>query len=69
MRKYLQKLRAEKDITQQSVADNLGITRQYYNLIEAGERQQCLKLETARKLADIFGVTLEYILENENKTA
>ncbi len=42
MRVYLKRLRSEKNESQQQVADKLGITRQYYNMIETGERQKDL---------------------------
>lgn len=51
------------------VADVVGITRQYYNMIETGERQKKLSIDMARKLADVFGVTFEYICAQENQVS
>ena len=38
MRENLRKARKEKGLTQQAVADHLGIGLRYYQKIEAGER-------------------------------
>ena len=69
MRLYLRELRINKNITQQMVADVVGITRQYYNMIETGERQKKLSIGMARKLADVFGVTFEYICAQQNQVS
>ena len=66
MREWLKKLRLKGNLSQQNVADKLGITQQYYNLIENGERQSKMTIDTAQKLAKIFDVSLDFILQNEN---
>lgn len=66
MREWLKKLRLKRNLSQQNVADELGITQQYYNLIENGERQSKMTIDTAQKLAKIFDVSLDFILQNEN---
>ncbi len=38
MRKNLKKARKEKGLTQQQVADQLGISLRYYRMIESGDR-------------------------------
>ncbi len=58
LRDYLVRLRSEKGLSQQDVADKLGITRQYYQMIEAGERQKHLDLSLAGGLAVLLGVTI-----------
>ena len=65
----MRELRINKNITQQMVADVVGITRQYYNMIETGERQKKLSIDMARNLADVFGVTFEYICAQENQVS
>lgn len=65
MRNYLKDLRAKKSLTQLDVAKKLNITESYYSLIENGERQQKMTIDLAQKLADVFGVSLEYIFEKE----
>ena len=65
MREWLKELREKNNLTQQNVAERSGVTQQYYSLIENGERQADMSLSMARKLADIFGVPIEKILEKE----
>ena len=65
MRDWLKKLRDDIGMSQRNVADKIGISQQYYALIENGERQKKIDIELAQKLADIFGVTLEFIYEHE----
>ena len=67
MRRWLKKLREKKRVSQQNVADMLNVSQQYYALIENGERQKKLSIELAQKLADVFGVTFEYICEQEKE--
>lgn len=69
MREYLKALRENQGLTQRVVAETLGVTRQYYNLIESGERQSKMSIETAQKLAAIFNVPIEYVLEKETKVS
>jgi putative transcriptional regulator len=69
MRNYLKRLREEKKLSQQGAAELLGMTRQYYNLIENGERQKKMDIPLALKLAEIFDVSVEYILEQESKVS
>jgi len=69
MRDYLKRLREEKKLSQQGAAELLGMTRQYYNLIENGERQKKMDIPLALKLAEIFDVSVEYILEQEGKVS
>ena len=54
-------------MSQQNVAEQLGISQNYYSMIEAGERQSKMTIEMAQKLANIFDVSIEVILNNENK--
>lgn len=69
MRNYLKRLREEKKLSQQGAAELLGMTRQYYNLIENGERQKKMDIPLALKLSEIFDVSVEYILEQESKVS
>lgn len=45
MRKYLRDIRKKLRLSQQSVAEKLGITSQYYSLIENGDRQQKMSID------------------------
>ena len=60
-RKWLKELRTSKGLTQQRMADMLGMSRQYYHLIESGNRKATLDIE----LADIFRISLKKIYNNE----
>lgn len=67
MREWLKALRENKNVTQQSVAESLGVTRQYYQQIETGNRQYKMDLETATKLAAFFGISVEDVQKYELK--
>ena len=61
----LRELRMEKKITQQSMADHLGIKLRSYQCYEGGDRRP--DYETLFVLADHFGVTLDYLLGRSNE--
>lgn len=67
MRDWLKKLRQDSFKTQLETANELDISESYYNLIENGERQKQLSMELAQKIADVFGVSLDYISEQESE--
>lgn len=67
MREYLKKLRKQHNLSQQEVASALGISRQYYSLIEDGERQKKMDVTLVTSLAKVFSVSAEEILNNEQK--
>ena len=69
MRNYLKELRQEKGLTIKEVAVKLDISESYYCLIEAGERLPKMTIAFARKIAAIFGVSIDFILENEKEEA
>jgi len=60
-------LREKHNLTQQNVADKLNVTRQYYNLIEKGERKQNIDLSLIVELSKIFNVPIDEIIREENK--
>ncbi|HBH95036.1 MAG TPA: hypothetical protein DDX91_04740, partial [Ruminococcaceae bacterium] len=65
--KRLVKLREEKEITQQTLADDLGITRQSLSLYEKAERT--INIDLIVKIADYFDVSTDYLLgRTTNKT-
>lgn len=66
-REYLKKLRANAGLTTQEVADAFGISKQYYSLIETGASQKRMDITLVRKIADLFGLTLEQVAEEEQK--
>lgn len=60
----LRALREENKMSQQAVADFLGITRTAYNKYESGVIKPVRKLN---ELAVLFGVTADYILGRDEK--
>ncbi|GAA4642474.1 helix-turn-helix transcriptional regulator [Pontixanthobacter gangjinensis] len=63
MRNRLKVLRAERDWSQQALADLLGVSRQSVNAIETGKYDPSLPL--AFKIAEIFAMTIEEIFERD----
>ena len=59
MSNRIKELRLEKSISQQKLADRIGVTRQAVSLFEKGDRDP--KLETWIKLADFFDVPVSYL--------
>lgn len=57
-------LREDKDLTQKQVADFLICDQSLYSKYERGERP--LPLELAVKLADFYGVSVDYLLCRTN---
>ena len=65
MREYLKAMRAEKGLSMQDVADRLEISKQYYQLIESGERQQNMDITLAVKIAGVMEIPVERIIAEE----
>ena len=59
MKNRLRVLRAEREWSQQDLADRLEVSRQSVNAIETGKYDPSLPL--AFKIADIFGLAIEEI--------
>jgi len=55
----LKKYRKKMNKTQREVANDLGISEVSYQNYELGRREP--KVETLNKLADYFGVTIDYL--------
>lgn len=64
---YLKKLRIEKGISQQVVADYLEITRQAYSNYENGNRSP--DNETLLKLGEFFGVSVDTLLRGQENAS
>lgn len=56
----LKELREDRDLTQNEIAEALGITRQQYQLYETGSRE--IKLDKLKTLCMLYGVSSDYIL-------
>lgn len=59
MKTRLKVLRAERDWSQQDLADALGVSRQSVNAIETGKYDPSLPL--AFRIADLFEMSIEQI--------
>lgn len=57
MKNRLKILRAERDWSQQDLADRLGVSRQSVNAIETGKYDPSLPL--AFRIAELFGLAIE----------
>ena len=51
VREYLIEAREKAGLTQQDVANRIGISRQYYQMVETGERQKRMDLSLAKSEA------------------
>ena len=63
MKNRLRVLRAEREWSQQDVAELLQVSRQSVNAIETGKYDPSLPL--AFRIADLFGLTIEEIFQRE----
>jgi putative transcriptional regulator len=54
-------LRGQTGMTQQDLADRIGVTRQTVNAIEGDKYSP--SLETAFRIAEVFGVRLEEVFQ------
>ena len=64
--KILKLLRNERQLSQQELADALGISKSYINMYERGERQP--NFEVLETIADYFNVDIDYLLGRTSKT-
>ena len=69
MRNWMEHARKSKGLTMRETGEKLGISESYYSMIERGERQQSLDIALAAKMSSVFGVSLEYIVEQEQSIA
>ena len=67
MREYLKHLREAKGLTMQELSKKLGITRQYYQMIESGGRQRKMDIPIITGISKALNVPVEYIVNEENK--
>lgn len=62
----LKSLRAVHGLTQQQLADVIGMSKSTINMYERGEREP--GLETQERIADFFNVDLDYLLGRSDRT-
>jgi putative transcriptional regulator len=65
LRNSVRELRADREMTQQELADAIGVTRQTVIAIELDKYSP--SLETAFKIARVFGVPLERVFQYEGR--
>ena len=65
MRNRIRDLREDHDLTQQKLADAIGITQRKYSYLETGTQQ--LTDEILVKLADYYKVSIDYLLRQTDK--
>ncbi|MEL7687151.1 helix-turn-helix transcriptional regulator [Citromicrobium bathyomarinum] len=63
MKNRLKVLRAERNWSQQALADELGVSRQSVNAIETGRYDPSLPL--AFQIAEVFGMAIEEIFSRD----
>ncbi len=63
MKNRLKVLRAERDWSQQDLAERLEVSRQSVNAIETGKYDPSLPL--AFRIADLFGMPIEEIFQRD----
>jgi transcriptional regulator with XRE-family HTH domain len=61
----LKRLREDRKLSQQQLADRLNINRSTYARYELGQTQP--DYETLQRLADFYGVSVDYLFGRENK--
>ncbi len=64
MQLRIRDLREDRDLKQKQIADYLMCDQSLYSKYERGER--ALPLEYAEKLADYYGVSVDYLLGRTN---
>ena len=64
MRNRIKDLREDHDLTQQQVADALGITQRKYSYVETGT--QPLTDDLLVRLSDFYSVSIDYLLVQTN---
>lgn len=62
-RKWLKKIRNEKGLTQQDVADCGGFARTYYTMVEQGKRTP--SVDVAKSIARVLGFEWTIFFEDE----
>lgn len=65
VREYLIEAREKAGLTQQDVANRIGISRQYYQMVETGERQKRMDLSLADGLSVVLNIPIAEIVQRE----
>ena len=67
MRDWLKEQREKKGFTMKEMAEKIGISEGYYSYIEAGERQKKMDITLVAKLANIFRLKIQQIVDYESR--
>lgn len=67
MREWLVRSRKHCEMTTYQAAEKAGISQSYYAAIENGERQADMSLSIMQKLAKVFGITVDDIVQMETE--
>ena len=65
IRTYLLKHRKQNKKSLNTMAEELGVSRNYYNLLEKGKKGDKMTLVTAYKIANLLKISLEDVLDLE----
>lgn len=68
MRKWLKDRRTEKGLTMKELGAKLGVSESYYCAIESGSRKAELSLPMAKKLSEVFDLSVDVIATLEAET-
>ena len=66
VREYLIEAREKAGLTQQDVANRIGISRQYYQMVETGERQKRMDLSLAGGLSVVLKFPIAQLVQRES---
>lgn len=64
MENRIRDLRKDHDLTQQQVADTIGITQRKYSYVETGQQQ--ITADILIKLAGFYKASIDYLLRQTN---
>lgn len=67
MREYLKQMRERANLSQEEVADVIGLSRAYYSRVESGERQKDLNLSLVIRLSEALDVSVDRIIAEEDR--
>ena len=66
-RRYLYEFRKKHQYTLEDVSEMIGMSRNYYEMIEKGRRGQRLSLKTAYKFSTFLSISLQEVYDLEEQ--
>lgn len=67
MSKWLKQMRLEKCLSQEQIAEQVGISQQFYSFIENGDRTP--SVETAQAIANVLGFNWTRFFEPDQEAS